>query len=731
MAAEKLTQRLRYTYVASIIIQDPAFFEKVGSGEICTLASKDIAAIRTAFGEMLGYLVWSLTTVIAVSPRNPPSRLVLIPSIYTFQGLTSAFANSPKLGGVLFSLIPFLIIVFGVLNWGNNIVAAPANDLEGQTSTLIEQILSSVRIVQSFNMGSSLIQRLDSDLLKRLQKLGAKRSIIRALEQSSVYFAVFLTYSLTFWYGGIQVRQGLATGHVLTVFFNYITLLFALANVVPHFTSIADAVVSLGKIRRHIERQPLIDVRDDSGVKLSKTGCEPSFALRNVTFFYPSRPTTSALKNVSFRIRPGTVTAIVGPSGSGKSTAAALLLRDFDPAAPLSNRNASTLEVEEDGRDEKAKRAVNARHELIDNEKQGTASEDEELVAGGGKVLFADRDVREYNVRWFRNQTAVVSQNPQLFTGTVFENVAAGLTGTDLEYRSDIDGAADAPMEIKERTTRIRELCAQALKKAHAWPFVSELPDGMDTMIAGGRNGLLSGGQRQRLVIARALVSKPACILLDEATSALDTDTEAKIRSMLEQEAAERGMTTIFIAHRLSTVVRADHIIVMKEGCVVDEGRYEELMEESRPNQEFRQLAITQLLSPDLAHVDAAPETKAINPVKSSLEHGALVSRSKALETNYTAQAEVEDVEQAFSSVLDEPARHGYMHGFLVLLRHQKWFFIIGTLGGVCAGSSFPIAGWMLGKAVQALSDERARPGINTWSLWFLILSIIDLFTYL
>lgn len=128
-----------------------------------------------------------------------------------------SLVNSPKLAGVLFAVIPFVLAIFGFLVWANDIVGGPVSALEGQASSLAEQILSSVRIVQSFNMGESLVKRFDGDLLKRLQRLGAKRSVIRSLEQSSVYFTLFLTYSLAFWFGGIQVREGLETGHVLTV----------------------------------------------------------------------------------------------------------------------------------------------------------------------------------------------------------------------------------------------------------------------------------------------------------------------------------------------------------------------------------------------------------------------------------------------------------------------------------------------------------------------------------
>lgn len=135
------------------------------------------------------------------------------------QALTSSFAHSPKLAGVLFSIVPLIIATFTFLGWANKVIGGPADSLEGQTSSLVEQVFASIRVVQSFNMGPSLIARLDNDLFKRLRKLGAKRSVVRALEQSSIYFANFLVYSLACWYGGIQVRRGLATGNFVTVSF--------------------------------------------------------------------------------------------------------------------------------------------------------------------------------------------------------------------------------------------------------------------------------------------------------------------------------------------------------------------------------------------------------------------------------------------------------------------------------------------------------------------------------
>jgi ABC-type multidrug transport system fused ATPase/permease subunit len=271
------------------------------------------------------------------------------------------------------------------------------------------------------------------------------------------------------------------------------------------------------------------------------------------------------------------------------------------------------------------------------------------------------------------------------------------------------------------------------MRKAQAWQFVSKLPDGIDTMIAGGRTGVLSGGQRQRLAIARALVRKPACLLLDEATSALDADTEEQIRLMLERELAERGMTTVIIAHRLSTIAKADCIVVMKDGRVVDQGRYEDLMAKDRLDQTFRQLAITQLVKPENLDDDVyisgpiKPEDDAshaeFHKVDSSSVAAHSSSQAIALNTDNTAVAAPLSVETH--------ERRRSLQRFFQLVKTQKWFFLAGTLGGLAAGASFPVAQWMYGQVIDSLLDKDVRPSSNTWVRWMLVFAIAVLFVFL
>ncbi len=167
-----------------------------------------------------------------------------------------------------------------------------------------------------------------------------------------------------------------------------------------------------------------------------------------------------------------------------------------------------------------------------------------------GQILIDGQDIADVTKQSLRNGMAYVSQQPYLFEGSIRDNIRYG--------RPD---ATDAEIE-------------EAARLAYAHDFILTQPQGYDTAV--GENGVtMSGGQRQRLSIARALVRNAPILLLDEATSALDTESEAAVQKALDE--AMHGRTVIVIAHRLSTVVNADKIIVMKDGLVVEEGTHEDL----------------------------------------------------------------------------------------------------------------------------------------------------------
>jgi subfamily B ATP-binding cassette protein MsbA len=169
-----------------------------------------------------------------------------------------------------------------------------------------------------------------------------------------------------------------------------------------------------------------------------------------------------------------------------------------------------------------------------------------------GLVLIDGLDIRSMTLKSLRAQFALVSQDVILFNDTVFNNIAYGTL-------RDVDEAQ----------------VIAAAKAAHAWEFIQQLPEGLQSEV-GDRGVRLSGGQRQRLAIARAILKDAPILLLDEATSALDTESEQHVQAALDE--LMRNRTTIVIAHRLSTIENADRILVMEQGEIIESGSHEELL---------------------------------------------------------------------------------------------------------------------------------------------------------
>jgi len=173
-------------------------------------------------------------------------------------------------------------------------------------------------------------------------------------------------------------------------------------------------------------------------------------------------------------------------------------------------------------------------------------------LAHNGAIYIDEVDIRHLNPVWLRYNIGVVLQENYLFSGTIRENIALP--------------KPDAPME----------LIIQAARMAGAHEFISQLPEGYDTMV-GERGSSLSGGQKQRVAIARALITSPGILIFDEATSSLDYQSERIINQNLAQ--IKKGRTTIIIAHRLSTIRDCDLIIAMDNGAIVEMGTHEQLLQ--------------------------------------------------------------------------------------------------------------------------------------------------------
>ncbi|KAJ3983732.1 P-loop containing nucleoside triphosphate hydrolase protein [Lentinula detonsa] len=201
-----------------------------------------------------------------------------------------------------------------------------------------------------------------------------------------------------------------------------------------------------------------------------------------------------------------------------------------------------------------------------------------------GKVTFDGQDIRELRIDSWRNAIGIVPQDPVLFTGTIASNIAFG------------------------NHTATREQIEHAAREANC-EFVWGMPKGFDTEI--GRLSL-SGGQRQRLAIARALLKKPAILALDEATSALDANSENRVNDAVDKILRKRQTTCLFVAHRLSTIARAERIVVLEGGRITESGTYRQLVND--PSSRFRALMAEQLHAASTHHSITPPPSRGTSP---------------------------------------------------------------------------------------------------------------------
>lgn len=294
-----------------------------------------------------------------------------------------------------------------------------------------------------------------------------------------------------------MVTNQMSGGTLISFIIYELELGEALESISSVYTGLMQGVGAAEKVFEYIDRKPkhILD-----GQEAPETfGGQVEF--RNVTFAYPTRSEMDILKNVSFSLRPGHVTALVGPSGGGKSSCVCLLQNFYAPQQ--------------------------------------------------GQVLVDGRPVNSYQHKYYHSKVALVSQEPVLFARSVQMNISYGVS--------------EAPMEAVLR----------AAYNANAHDFITGLSKGYETGV-GEKGAQLSGGQKQRVAIARALIRNPRILILDEATSALDSESEYIVQQALNNLMREH--TVLVIAHRLSTVERADNILVIDKGCVAEQGPHAELM---------------------------------------------------------------------------------------------------------------------------------------------------------
>jgi len=374
-------------------------------------------------------------------------------------------------------------------------IVAETKQLAGTTT----ESLRNIELVKSLGLTTQETHRLQISTKKILQLELKKVRSIRSISFVQGTFVNFLRQSIMFFLLYLVFKGELVVAQIITLqFFSFFIFnpLQEMGNVI---LSYREAEASLNNFKKILETP--IEVKPTNPKQLNDI---ETMRFEKVAFQHRSA-SYKALSNISFTVNRGETIAFVGPSGSGKSTLVKLLVGLYTP-----------LE---------------------------------------GNVVYNNINYNEIEIDELRAQLGFVTQDTQLFSGTIKENL----------------------LFVKPNATN--EQINEALERASCNNLLERSENGLNTVI--GEGGMkLSGGEKQRLSIARALLRKPKLLVFDEATSALDSITEEEITNTIQQIGTRKEQITVLIAHRLSTIMHADKIFVLEKGEIIETGKHEELITE-------------------------------------------------------------------------------------------------------------------------------------------------------
>jgi len=525
---------LRVALYTSLQRMSLRFFTHTKVGELMSRLNNDVIGAHNAISDTIVRLITNIIQASAV--------LLVMLSLEWHLTLISI------------AILPLFLLAARRLGARLRDIARRAMDANAQMNAMMNETLNigGVLLVKLFGRKDLEVGRFKHKAAP-VRDIGVQRAVTGATFFVIIGLLSAIGTALVYGIGGYMVIQQVFTIGTIVAFGAYLTSLYSalqgLANAPVEF---ATSVVSFERVFEIVDLPPDIEEKPDAPVLVNVCG---ELVFENVIFRYEalqehllsdvhrfgemhevtatlsgrivpadsapngkqenqsqgsisddeisnkSQARQLALEDISFRVAPGQLAALVGPSGAGKTTLTYLIPRLYDPTS--------------------------------------------------GRILIDGNDLRDVTLASLSAQVGMVTQETHLFHDTIRTNLLyANLDATQAELEA-------------------------ACKAANIHGFISELPDGYDTIV-GERGYRLSGGEKQRIALARVILKDPRILVLDEATSHLDSQSEALIQQALKRVMA--GRTSIVIAHRLSTILAADLILVMDRGEIVEHGTHQELL---------------------------------------------------------------------------------------------------------------------------------------------------------
>ena len=499
------------------------YYQDKQTGDLMSRLTSDTRQLETLIAHSVPDLIGNIVTIIGVC--------------------VMMFLINAELA--LITLIPVPLVLIG--GWIGAKFVAPMYKVNsrvfGELNGVFQDNITGMKEIKAFGCEEREHKKITEDC-RYYAKVNIRANLASSIFTPTIELLTSIGTVFVIVFGGMMALDGSMPISDIVGFVMYLSLFYSpLAVLARLFEDLQAAAASAERVFAVLDSVPEVADAPDAA---ELTKCRGEVEFDNVTFYY--NKDEPLLHEVSFTAKPGEMIALVGPTGVGKTTVVSLIERFYDPIS--------------------------------------------------GCVKIDGVDIKGVTQRSLRSQISMVLQDVFLFNGTVAENIAYGMSDDDMdseEYKRivtargglDVNGIAEPLGNVIRKnpaTDRIisssvhnldMDKIRAAAKIAHADEFIMSLPNGYNTLI-GERGMRLSGGQKQRIAIARAILRDTPILILDEATSAVDNKTEADIQAAIEALTGNR--TVIVIAHRLSTVMRADKIIVLEEGKIAESGRHDELI---------------------------------------------------------------------------------------------------------------------------------------------------------